>query len=426
MKLQNKINISFFLVTLVVFAVAGVLFYLALGHVVDYNIREMLDSRKASVLLYLQNSEKDKLATVSQDRTIFIRKISKTTDYTLISDTLAFDPDEKGMIPYRKMVFSAVAGGESYEVIILQSLLESEDLQAVIISFMTLLFLMIFVALFFLNNWLSNKAWKPFIQSSSKLKSWKLSELHLVRFEKTGVTEFDQLNRMLEEMMAKMQADWVNLREFTENASHELQTPLAIMKSKLELLLNEDSITGMPHNQLYELFQTVDRLSKLNEALLLLSKIENRQFVERFEIDLSSLTQTRLSYLGELFAMKEIEVTSALEAPFIVQIHPMLADILVNNLLSNAMNHNFVGGSIELKSGNQEIVISNSGIRQPLDPQKIFRRFVKGSNSMNSNGLGLAIVAEICQANHIGLIYNYMNDCHCFTLRKTSDTLEAI
>ncbi len=426
MKLQNKISIRFLLVTIVVFVIAGVLFYLALGHVVDYNIREMLDSRRASVVLYLQNSDKDKMATVSQDRTIFIRRIPKTAAYTLVSDTLTFDPDEKGMIPCRKMVFSAVASGENYEVTLLQSLLESEDLQGVIVSFMTLLFLMIFIALFFLNNWLSNKAWKPFIQSSSKLKSWKLSELHLVRFEKTGVTEFDQLNRMLEEMMAKMQADWVNLREFTENASHELQTPLAIMKSKLELLLNEDSITGMPHNQLYELFQTVDRLSKLNEALLLLSKIENRQFVERFEIDLSSLTQTRLSYLGELFAMKEIEVTSALEAPFIVQIHPMLADILVNNLLSNAMNHNFVGGSIELKSGNQEIVISNSGIRQPLDPQKIFRRFVKGSNSMNSNGLGLAIVAEICQANHIGLIYNYMNDCHCFTLRKTSDTLEAI
>ena len=231
---------------------------------------------------------------------------------------------------------------------------------------------------------------------------------------------------MLEEMMAKMQADWVNLREFTDNASHELQTPLAIMKSKLELLLNDDSITGVPHNQLYDLFQTVVRLSKLTDALLLLSRIENRQFAVDAEMDLCNLIQSRLSYLGELFAMKEIEVTSALEAPFIVQIHPMLADILVNNLLSNAMNHNFVGGSIELKSGNQEIVISNSGIRQPLDPQKIFRRFVKGSNSMNSNGLGLAIVAEICQANHIGLIYNYLNDCHCFTLRKTSDSLEAI
>jgi signal transduction histidine kinase len=426
MKLQNKINIRFLLVTLVVFVIAGVLFYWALGHVVDYNIREMLDSRKASVLLYLQNSDKDKLAAVSQDRTIFIRKISKTTDYTLVSDTLAFDPDEKGMIPCRKMVFSAVARGDSYEVTILQSLLESEDLQAVIFSFMTLLFLIIFVALFFLNNWLSNKAWKPFIQSSSKLKSWKLSELHLVRFEKTGVTEFDQLNQMLEEMMEKMQADWVNLREFTDNASHELQTPLAIMKSKLELLLNEDSITGMPHNQLYEMFQTVIRLAKMNEALLLLSKIENRQFGERAEIDLSGLIQSRLSYLGELFAMKEIELVVGLEASFIVQIHPMLADILVNNLLSNALNHNFSLGRITLQSENQEIVISNTGIKQPLDPQKIFRRFVKGSSSMNSNGLGLAIAAEICQANHLDLAYAYLNDCHCFTLRRTSDSQKEV
>ena len=425
MKLQNKISIRFLLVTFVVFVLAGVLFYLALGHVVDYNIREMLDSRKASVVLYLQNSEKDKIATVSQDRTIFIRKIPKTSGYIQVSDTLAFDPDEKGMIPCRKMVFSAVAGGESYEVTLLQSLLESEDLQGVIVSFMTLLFLLIFVALFFLNTWLSNKAWKPFIQSSSKLKSWKLSELHLIRFEKTGVSEFDQLNQMLEEMMEKMQADWLNLREFTDNASHELQTPLAIMKSKLELLLNDDSITGVPHNQLYDLFQTVVRLSKLNEALLLLTRIENRQFAVDAEMDLSNLIQSRLSYLGELFAMKEIELSAALENPFIVQIHPMLADILVNNLLSNALNHNFKQGKVEITTGENEIVLSNTGLFQPLDPQKVFRRFVKGSSSLQSNGLGLAIAAEICQASQLVLSYSYVNDCHCFTLKRRIDSSNA-
>jgi len=421
MKLQNKISIRFLLVTFVVFVLAGVLFYLALGHVVDYNIREMLDSRRASVLLYLQNSEKDKIAAISQDQTIFIRKIPRTNDYTLLSDTLAFDHDEKGMIPYRKMVFSTLANGEYFQVTILQSLLESEDLRAVIVSFMIFLFLMILIALFFLNNWLSNKVWSPFIKSLADLKSWKLSELHRVQFDRTGITEFNQLNRMLEEMMGKMLADYRNLREFADNASHELQTPLAIMKSKLELLLDDASISGLPHKQLYDLYQSVTRLSKLNEALLLLSKIENRQFSDKSEVDLSNLIQSRLDYLGELFDLKEIKPSADLKSPFIIRMHPVLADILVNNLLSNALNHNFAGGKIVVTSGFNEMVVSNTGSPQPLDAQKIFRRFAKGSNSMHSNGLGLAIAKEICQSNHLELSYGYLNNCHCFTVKKIGE-----
>jgi hypothetical protein len=131
MKLQNKINIRFLMVTLVVFSMAGVLFYFALGRVIDQNIREMLDSRKTNVILYLQNNPTNSFPTVSPDRSIFIKQIQKAEIYTAISDTLAFDEDEKELIPYRKMVFTTAFQDSYYEVILLQSLLESEDLQAI-------------------------------------------------------------------------------------------------------------------------------------------------------------------------------------------------------------------------------------------------------------------------------------------------------
>jgi len=304
MKLQNKINIRFMLVTLLVFTVAGVIFYLALGHVIDHNIKGILKSRKTNIILYLQHHRTDSILIGSPDRTILIKQIPKAADQSCISDTMAYDEREKELIPFRKMVFTTSVANNYFEVTILHSLLESEDLQLIIFYFMAILFTLIILALFFLNRWLSGKAWRPFFNSLSLLRSWKISENHQVQFDQTGISEFDQLNQTLEEMIQKMQADFMNLKEFTENASHEIQTPLAIIKSKLELILNDQTLTNIQHKQLHDVFETVIRLSKLNEALLLLSRIENRQFVEKCDIDFSSLIQSRLDYLEELFALK--------------------------------------------------------------------------------------------------------------------------
>ena len=418
MRLQNKINIRFILFTLLVFAAAGVVFYFALGRVVDQNIREMLKSRKTNIILYLQHADIENIIHESPDHTIFIRQIAMTEKRRVISDTLAYDLDEKQLIPYRKMVFVTAVNNNCFEVTILQSLLESDDLQQIIFWFMASLFVLILLTLFVLNRWLFEKAWKPFFRSLTLLKSAKISENHPVRFEQTGISEFDQLNRTLEEMIQKMQADFLNLKEFTENASHEIQTPLAIIKSKLELILNDHELSDAQHKRLHDAFETVIRLSKLNEALLLLSKIENRQFVEKSEIDFCQLIRLRLVYLEELFALKQIELSVQLDIPVTISIHPMLADILINNLLSNALKHNFDHGKIFISSGIDEITFSNTGNPLTIDPAKLFKRFVKNNTSDKSTGLGLAIADEICRSGHLRLTYTYSNDLHCFHLRK--------
>jgi len=416
MKLQNKINIRFLVVTLLVFAFAGVIFYFALGRMIDHNIKGILKSRKTNVMLYLQHNDPERLVFGSPDHTIFIRKIAKTENYNFISDTLAYDEREKELLPFRKMVFSTEKNNNYFEVTILQSLIESEDMQEIIFFFMVILFFIILLALFFLNRWLSDNAWKPFFQSLSLLKSWKFSENQQVRFDQTGISEFDQLNQILKEMIRKMQTDFTNLKEFTENASHEIQTPLAIIKSKLELLLNDNTLTSLQNKQLHDVFETVTRLAKLNEALLLLSKIENRQFVERIEINFCTLIQARLEYLEELFELKEIELSVKLDVPVIFPIHPLLADILVNNILSNALKHNINHGKIIISSRINEITFSNTGNLLAIEPGKIFKRFVKYSASTESTGLGLAIADEICRSSHLRLSYAYHNYLHCFTL----------
>ena len=418
MKLQNKINIRFLLVTLIVFILAGVLFYFALGKVTDQNINEMLNSRKANVITYLQNTASDSISLKSADRTLFIYPVPKTRNYTEVSDTLIFDEVEKDYIPCKIMIFTTEVKGQCFRVSMFQSLLESEDLRGIIIYFMISLFFLLTLVLFFLNRWLSSKAWEPFFTSTALLKSWKIVENKQMHFEGTGIAEFDQLNRTLEEMIEKMQSDYITLKEFTENASHEIQTPLAIIKSKLELLLDNPTFKKEDHKQIHAIYETANRLSRLNEALLLLAKIENHQFPEKQEIDLARLTESRLESLEELFDLKQIELVRDLSAPFIVTINPLLADILVNNLLSNALKHNFIKGRIRITSSSDRIVYSNTGSPLSIDPKRIFNRLVKQNTSDESNGLGLAIAKRICLSHRIMLDYSYSDQLHHFSLRK--------
>ena len=420
MKLQTKINIRFLALTFLIFTVAGVLFYFALGGVVDQNIREMLESRKAYIILYIQQRGQVIDSIESPDHSISIRRIEKTTEYTHFSDTMSYDQEEKELIPFHKMTFSVPSGNRHYEVILLQSLLESDDLQMVIFTFMAVLFGIVLLALFFLNRWLSNKAWNPFFKSLSVLSKWKIGEKQTVSFDRTNISEFDHLNDTLEKMMKKIQADFVNLKEFTENAYHEIQTPLAIIKSKLELVLQDKSLNDLQYRQIRAAFESAIRLSKLNEALLLLSKIENQQFVELSGIDMCELLQSRLEYLEELFALKQIKVVTHLEEQVIFTMNPLLAEILINNLLSNALRYNSEYGKIIITTSNQKITISNIGKQGEIDASRLFRRFARQVDSSESNGLGLAIANEICKNYHLQLNYFYSDEMHHFTIKPIS------
>ncbi len=418
MRLQAKINVRFLAILFLIFSVAGTIFYYMLGNVVDQNIREMLDSRKAYILL---NFQKNRLAidTIpSLDHSIFIKSINKSKSYEIYSDTLAYDQREKELIPFRKLVFTINKGDHQYEVTLLQSLLELEDLRMVIFSFMSGLFLILMISLFFVNRWLSVRAWKPFFRSLVLLSLWKFSEDKPVHFEQSGITEFDQLTSLLELMMQKIRTDFINLKEFTENASHEIQTPLAIVKSKLELVLQDQSLTEVQHQQIQAAFESTIRLSKLNEALLLLSKIENQQFVGQQSIDFCLLFQTRVKYLEELFELKKLEVTIQMDNVILFTMNPLLADILVNNLLSNALRHNYENGKIIIEAKSREITISNTGKNQKIDTSRLFQRFAKEGTTGESNGLGLSIAYEICKLNHIQLKYHYSEEMHHFTIEE--------
>ena len=210
-----------------------------------------------------------------------------------------------------------------------------------------------------------------------------------------------------------MKKDFLSLKEFTENASHEIQSPLAIaslnLQEILQLELNEESF-----RKVVTAINAIKRLSALNQNLLLLTKIENKQFTSSDLISFNELIKIKIQEFELLFKEKNIQITLDAKSDFSIKMNLHLAGILINNLLSNAINHNFNNGSISITLEQDEIRFCNTGEANELRDETIFDRFVKGNS--RSHGLGLAIVKQICESYNLKIRY-YKNELHCFSIK---------
>lgn len=416
MKLINYINIRFMLLLLVIFTLAGIGMYIKLGFDVDENIDEILTGRVDKVNDNIRRHPNTHFTGTSADQAIQINEVSPCKTGKIFSDTIEYNLSDKRYDTCRKITAISHLNGHFYKIRITYSRFETEDMVGVIFIFMIGLFVLIVATLYYVNSRLAKSVWRHFVKTIELLKNFKIGQKNEVVFERNNIQEFNQLNEVLAEMIEKIQSDFRNLKEFTENASHEIQTPLAIIKSKLETILQEETILPSVQQQVQIAYKTVARLSKLNEGLLLLSKIENHQFIEQSEIDFCQLIQSRLELIEELLMLKQIEVTSELNTPLVFNINPVLAEILINNLLNNALKHNVENGNISIIATSNELTFCNSGNPLTIDSEKLFQRFVKNTSSSESTGLGLAIVSEICKLNEISLEYNYAEGQHSIKL----------
>jgi len=416
MDLINKVNLRFLILLIVVFSIAGVALYFAMGYVVTDNIDETLENRAAKVTQSLNHCPGEVSCGVSPDQSTEIYFCSPCSLYKVFTDTTIYDINEREYVECRKLTFTTKVDDKYFKIQILLSRIETEDMIQIIFYFMISLFACIVIVLFFLNKRLSAGLWSPFLKTLQQLKNFKAGQKKVIVFENCSVNEFSELNSVLNEMIKKIQSDFNNLKEFTENASHELQTPVAIIKTKLETVLQSISLPYESREQIQIAYQTVSKLSKLNEALLLLSKIENHQFMEESEFDLCKLISERITTVEEMISLRKISMTINLSTPFSITINSYLADVLINNLISNMIRHNLDNGKAEISSYGNKIVFSNTGKPLTIEPEKVFQRFVRQSTGNEFNGLGLSIANEVCINYGLSLKYDYQGGKHNFTL----------
>ncbi len=277
------------------------------------------------------------------------------------------------------------------------------------------LFVLIVGGLLVLNRRLSKSVWKPFRETLDQLKTFSLNNQTKIEFSKTDVCEFDELNQSLTKLIEHNVSVYKTQKEFTENASHELQTPLAILKNKFDILLQNQDLTEKQYQIAEEMNRALSRSSRINKNLLLLAKIDNKQF-DSETFHLNEVLNQSLEILQEHFEQKNISVNTEISANVKVNGNIGLTEVLINNLIINAIRHTPINGSISIKLNNSVFEVSNSGTEK-LNSDLLFKRFSRFSKDNNGSGLGLAIVKEICKSQNWTIDYRFENNNHIFSVK---------
>ncbi|HEX7870590.1 MAG TPA: HAMP domain-containing sensor histidine kinase [Chryseobacterium sp.] len=292
---------------------------------------------------------------------------------------------------------------------------ETEDTVMIIGLVTGFFFLLIVMGLFILNRRLSKTIWEPFRNTLEKLKKFNLNNQNKIDFLKTDTKEFEDLNESLRKLIDHSVSVYATQKEFTENASHELQTPLAILKNKLDILLQNKDLTEKQYEIAEEMNRALTRSSRINKNLLLLAKIENNQF-ENSEIQLDELVGQCFETLQEHFHQKNITVSSVINSNIKAVGNVALTEVLINNLLINAIRHTPNSGTIKIELNENSFQVYNSG-SEKLNSDLLFKRFSRFSSDNNGSGLGLAIIKEICRFHHWEIEYSFKNNFHVFSVK---------
>jgi signal transduction histidine kinase len=260
---------------------------------------------------------------------------------------------------------------------------------------------------------------KQLYQIIQTLEDFDVDEPKAVQFDASPFPLFNELNEYLMELINRIRSNFRANKQFTQNASHELQTPLAIIKGNAEILLQSPNIKKKEMEALGTILQNVNRLSKLNGALILLTKIENSRFADSAEINFSKIVEGSLNNFKDIIRLQKIHIEKHYEGDFLHEMSHTLAETLINNLIQNAIRYNIPdNGKISISINTNYCMISNPGKPPNQVPSKMFRRFRRESNIEESLGLGLSIVQSICEQSNLSVSYTYKEDLHRLTIQS--------
>ncbi len=408
MKLLTKTSIFYLISSIFVFTIGGFIFYQLIISEISGELDTVLLKQKEKIISHIDHNNTLPDLDIIYEIKVKIVSIPQYIPINIIKDTLLFDDLEESNIHHRVLIFAYKVKDQPYQFYLFKSFFELRDLVKGIATIVLILLGTSMLVMLLVNIIISRRTFNPFYTIIQKLENFDITKSKPLELKPTNIYEFTKLNNVILAMTNKSRKDYLIQKEYIENASHEIQTPLAIIRSKCELILQSRDIPENELNSLSAIIDSADRLSKLNHALLLISKIENMQFSASEPINLQQSIEKHLALFEDLISMKEIEIkTYFVESP-VVLMNPVLLDILISNLLSNSIKHNITGGYIFIKLTNHELVIENSGTPLSVNPDDLFKRFFKNNSKVESLGLGLTIVKRIVDLYHMDI--SYIND----------------
>ena len=412
MRLLRKTSFYYVFISLLFFLIAGYLISLNINRTIENDVDKFLINREEIATTQIINKIPFEFLNN------FEQKIKLSTNNSFIdqlkfNDTTMYDIIEDEYHLYRQLKVKRKMGDKYYDITIYKSLIQSNLFVVEILKAMSIVFAGLLIFLIIIHLFISRYLWVPFNLTLFKLKQFELGSTNKIEFSKTNTKEFMQLNEMLNIMISKIHDDYNNLKEYTENVAHEIQTPLTIIKSKLDLILQSKNINEIDLKIIKTIYDTTSRLSKLNHGLTLLAKIESGAFENKMDINITEVVASQLKHYEEIISLNNFELKIDLKDQIYYKINRDLIDILISNLIRNSIKHNIPNGTITITSIKNNIRISNTGKEIKVNSAE-FNRFHRFSK--NSLGLGLSIVKKICKLYNIKINYSYENEVHNFDL----------
>ena len=414
MKLAQRYNRANLFTSFIILMITGVIYYIAIHFILTGNLDKDLVIEEKEIQAYIKNYERLPSSGDFLHQKVTYNKLgtAQKIERSFFYDNFYNEEDNENE-PGRSLVTIVNLKAEKYQVTISKSRVEAEDLVRLIFMITLTVTVLLLISLLLINRFVLQRIWSPFYSTLNMMKAFNITQKEEIKPSHTKIDEFNELSDSANAMATRVRQDYKELKSFTDNASHEMMTPLAIVNSKLDSLLQTGSFSSSQGAILEDIYHAIGRLIKLNQSLLLIAKIENNLIPDIQDIDLHQLINDKVVQFQELLEKDSLKLDLQLSFSKI-RMSKYLVDILLNNLLANAIWHNHKGGCVGIILQPKYLQITNTGKIGTLDSQ-LFERFSKSSTS-EGTGLGLAISKQICSLYGFSISYNYLAEKHQFKI----------
>ncbi|MCB0685425.1 MAG: HAMP domain-containing histidine kinase [Saprospiraceae bacterium] len=413
MNLTFKTILYYLVIAVLVFSVGGVVAYRLISEEIaaetDYYMTHSLEIIEYRLQRAVERGYKlENRFNTSQLQVKELMTVPVDTNMHF-SDTLAMHPHLNQLEMMRKLQVNRMVAGKYFEITMIDVIIEDSDIYESVVKIIIRLFALFTLVMIIGTFIMSRSLLNPFKETLNRIKKFNVQDPSPLVLPPTSTTEFRQLNNILGEMAGRAQQEYQALKKFSENASHEMQTPLAIASGKLDLLTDTDNLTEEQFGLVMSAQQSLKKLSQLGQSLSLLTKIENKEFIISQKTDVSEMLEETLDNFKEFFEMKGLNLKTNIKKGVKMDLNAHLGSILLNNLVNNSIKHNIEGGTVEIVLEDHHLQFRNTGEVPTVPTAQLFNRFEKNGSRTDSSGLGLAIVKEICDYHSIKINYTYDN-----------------
>ena len=418
MQFIYRIALRLTAVLLPLMAVWGALFYFTMVDEIRDEADDALEDYSAMIISRILSGEELPQGNDGSNNSFEVRAVDSnyaaTHPHLRYHDENIYIPDKREQEPARVLtsIFSD-AEGQFYELMVMTPTFEKNDLFEAVLAWIVVLYVALLFIVLVVTMIIFRRSLQPLYDLLHWLDAYRPGGRPQSVPNKSDVEEFRRLNVALQQAVDRSEELFERQSQFIGNASHELQTPLAIIGNRVEWLLDSPSITEEEAGELFKIQKTLSRAVRLNKTLLLLTKIDNGQFPESVEVDIVTALEEGVESYGDVYAAREVNFTHNLPAELKVTMNESLATTLISNLVKNAYVHTPQGGDAHIEIVGRTLRVSNTG-SEPLDKEHIFERFYQAARKEGSTGLGLALVAAVCRYYNLRLEYFFAGGKHNF------------